>query len=290
MGLYLFADSRVARADAFPAASTRPPATPGQDWLIVGSDSREGLTKAQRKKLATGRPGGKRTDTMMLLHVPASTGKPTLVSLPRDSYVPIPGHGSTRLNAAFAYGGPSLLIQTVENLTGIRIDHYAEIGFGGVVDVVDSLGGVQMCVKNAMKDPKAALDIKAGCQNLDGATALGFSRTRASTRGDLDRVGHQRELMTALMKKVASPSKLWPLVTKGTGSLTIDGGDHLLDLGRLAFAAKALGNGGTTTTVPIGGTPTINGAQVLTWDKARSDALFAALRADRKVPKSVLAS
>jgi LCP family protein required for cell wall assembly len=292
-GLYFFADSRVGRVDAFPAARTRPAATPGQDWLIVGSDSREGLSKAERKRLATGRAIGKRTDTMMLLHIPKS-GKPTLVSLPRDSYVPIPGHGSNRLNAAFAFGGAPLLIQTVEDITNIRIDHYAEVGFGGVFDVVNAIGGVEICVKGAMKDPKAGLNIKKGCQNLDGAEALGYSRSRASTRGDLDRVDHQRELMMALMKKAASPSTLlnplhvWPMVMKGTGSLTIDGGDHLLDLARLAFAAKALGSGGVTTTVPIGGTPTINGAEVLTWDKSRSDPLFDALRTDRRVPKSSL--
>ena len=149
------------------------------------------------------------------------------MSLPRDTYIAIPGHSDDKLNAAFAYGGPQLLIQTVEKRTGIRIDHYAEVGFGGVLGVVDAVGGVRMCVQDAMKDRKAALDLKPGCQNLDGAQALGFSRSRASARSDLDRVDHQRELVTALMKKISSPTvladplRLWKLLSAGSASLTI---------------------------------------------------------------------
>lgn len=291
--LYFWADSRLERIDAFPAANTRPATTPGSDWLIVGSDSREGLSAKQRAKLRTGRATGQRTDTMMLLHIPDSGGGPTLVSLPRDSYVPIPGHSPNRLNAAFAFGGPQLLIQTVEDLTNIRIDHYAEIGFGGLFDLVNAVGGVNMCIDEARKDPKAGLDIKKGCQNLDGAEALGIARSRASTRGDLDRVSNQRELISSLMDKVTSPStllnpfRMFSVATKGAGAMAVDDGDHLIDLVRLAWAAKGLG-GGTTTTVPIGREFTAAGVgAVIEWDASRSRALFEALRQDRQVPKSV---
>jgi LCP family protein required for cell wall assembly len=290
MCLYFWGDSKLARISAFPAASSRPAATPGSDWLIVGSDSRAGLSAAQRAKLRTGRAGGQRTDTMMLLHIPDSGGGPTLVSLPRDSYVPIPGHGSNRLNAAFAFGGPQLLVQTVESLTNIRIDHYAEIGFGGLFDLVNAVGGVHMCIDQAKKDPKAGLDIAKGCQNLNGAQALGIARSRASTRGDLDRVGNQRQLITALMHKVTSPLtllnpfRMWSVAGKGVGALSVDNGDHLLDLVHLAWAAKKLG---TTTTVPIGAEFTQPGVgAVITWDKAKADAMFTALRQDEQVPKS----
>jgi LCP family protein required for cell wall assembly len=288
--LYFWADSKLDRIDAFPAASTRPAKTPGSDWLIVGSDSRDGLSRAQRAKLKTGQASGQRTDTMMLLHIPDSGGKPTLVSLPRDSYVPIPGHEPNRLNAAFAFGGPKLLVQTVENLTKIRIDHYAEIGFGGLFDLVNSVGGVHMCIDSAKKDPKAGLDIKKGCQNIDGAEALGIARSRASTRGDLDRVANQRDLIHALMDKVTSPwtllnpFRLWSVAGKGVGAVAVDDGDHLLDLVHLAWAAKGVG---TTTTVPIGAEFDQAGVgSVITWDKTRADALFSALRQDKQVPKS----
>ncbi|GAA0610776.1 hypothetical protein GCM10009547_11020 [Sporichthya brevicatena] len=290
MCLYFWADSRLERIDAFPAASSRPAKTPGSDWLIVGSDSREGLSAKERAKLKTGRATGQRTDTMMLLHIPDGGGKPTLVSLPRDSYVAIPGHSKNRLNAAFAFGGPKLLIQTVEQLTNIRIDHYAEIGFGGLFDLVNAVGGVHMCIDEARKDPKAGLDIKKGCQNLDGGEALGIARSRASTRGDLDRVSNQRELISSLMDKVTSPTtllnpfRMWSVATKGAGALAVDDGDHLIDLVRLAWAAKGLG---TTTTVPIGREFTASGVgAVIEWDSSRSRALFEALRQDRPVPKS----
>uniref|UniRef100_UPI0025F5EAEF LCP family protein n=1 Tax=Sporichthya sp. TaxID=65475 RepID=UPI0025F5EAEF len=287
---YFVADSKLERIDAFPAANTRPAKTPGSDWLIVGSDSREGLSAEDRAKLRTGRATGQRTDTMMLLHIPDSGGKPTLVSMPRDSYVPIPGYSPNRLNAAFAFGGPQLLIQTVEDLTNIRIDHYAEIGFGGLFDLVNAVGGVRMCIDEAKKDPKAGLDIKKGCQTLDGAEALGVARSRASTRGDLDRVSNQRELISSLMDKVTSPStllnpfRMWSVAGKGVGALAVDDGDHLIDLVRLAWAAKGLG---TTTTVPIGREYTQAGVgSVITWDATRSKALFDALRRDQQVPKS----
>lgn len=290
MCLYFWGDSKLERVDAFPAASTRPAKTPGSDWLIVGSDSRDGLSRAERAKLKTGQASGQRTDTMMLLHIPDSGGKPTLVSLPRDSYVPIPGHSPNRLNAAFAFGGPKLLIQTVEDLTDIRIDHYAEIGFGGLFDLVNSVGGVKMCIDAAKKDPKAGLDIKKGCQNIDGAEALGIARSRASTRGDLDRVSNQRDLIHALMDKITSPwtllnpLRMWKVASNGVGALAVDNGDHLIDLVHLAWAAKGVG---TTTTVPIGAEFSQAGVgDVITWDRAKADALFSALRQDKQVPKS----
>ncbi len=290
--LLVVADQKLDRRSVWPAAG-RPAATPGQDWLIVGSDSREGLSKAERKKLATGKADGGRTDTMMLLHL--GDDGPTLVSLPRDSYVAIPGHGQNRLNAAFAFGGPQLLVQTVENLTRIRIDHYVEIGFGGLFDLVNTLGGVEMCPKTAMNDPKAGLNIKAGCQEFDGQEALGYSRTRASTRGDLDRVGHQRELIQAIVSKASSPStlvnplKAWGLVTDGPKSFAIADGDHLTDLARLAWAMRSLGSDGVTTTVPVYDRR-VGSADVLTWDPTRSAALFDALRNDRPVPKSAISA
>jgi LCP family protein required for cell wall assembly len=123
---------------------------------------------------------------MMLLHY--GSGGTSLISLPRDSYVPIRGHGSNKLNAAFAFGGPKLLVETVEKTTGIHIDHYAEIGFGGFVGVVDAVGGVDICVKENIKDPKAGLNLKAGCQTLDGGKDLGYVTTREFARADLQRV------------------------------------------------------------------------------------------------------
>ena len=295
VALLLFADQKLERHSVWPTAN-RPAATPGADWLIVGSDSREGLSKAERKQLRTGSAYGQRTDTMMLLHIPDSGGGPTLVSLPRDSYVAIPGHGQNKLNAAFAIGGPKLLVQTVESLTQIRIDHYAEIGFDGLFDLVNTLGGVDMCPKAAANDPKAGLNIKAGCQEFDGQEALGYARSRALTRGDLDRVGHQRELITAIVDKAASPTtllnplKAWGLANKGPSSLAVADGDHITDIAKMAWASRSLNSDGVTTTVPIGAEVRNAAGWVVTWDATRSKALFDALRNDKQVPQSAISA
>ena len=132
-----------------------------------------GLSDEEAARLGTGGDVGVgRTDTIMLLHIP-TVGEARLVPLPRDSYVTIPGYGDDKINAAFTYGGPQLLTATVENATGLRIDHYAEIGMGGLANVVDAIGGVELCPAEPINDPLANLDIQAGCQKMDGATSPG---------------------------------------------------------------------------------------------------------------------
>jgi len=174
----LHAWGNVHRVDASPSGS-RPADSKGFDYVLVGSDSRQGLTPAQEKLLNTGTvqdAAGSRTDSIILVHVPSGSGKPAIISLPRDSYVPIPGHGHNKINASFSIGGPKLLVQTIEQVTGIRIDGYVEIGFGGFASVVDSVGGVDICVPRNMKDAYAGIDLKAGCQTLNGKNALGYVR------------------------------------------------------------------------------------------------------------------
>ena len=152
--------------------------------------------------------GGHRSDTVMLLHIPSS-GQSVLVSLPRDSYVNIPGFGMNKLNAAYSFGGPKLLAKTVQNATGLRIDHYMGIGFGGLVNVVNAVGGVRMCIPQNLDDPASGLHLKKGCQNLNGAQALGFVRTRhLFATQDLQREQDQRVFIKALLSKMTSPGTL----------------------------------------------------------------------------------
>ncbi|MGZ4592856.1 MAG: LCP family protein [Actinomycetes bacterium] len=286
LGLVLFFFSRVGRVDALRDYAGRPAATPGQDWLIVGSDSREGLSDAQIKQLHLGKVGGRRTDTIILLHVPTS-GPSTMVSLPRDSYVPIPGHGRNKLNAAYAFGGAPLLAQTVERVTGIRLDHYAELGFGGFVGMTDAVGGVQLCPKRNIRDKKSGLHVKKGCQQMDGGTALAYVRARYfDPRGDLGRVQRQQEFLGAIFAKASSPAtlvnpfRLVALGNAGTTALTVDRRDGPIDLLRFAFAMKAISGGkGIKTTVPVADTNyrTSAGSAVL-WDRAKALALFHSLR------------
>ncbi|MFI9382434.1 LCP family protein [Kutzneria sp. NPDC052558] len=292
LGVFVYADFSLKRTDALQDYGGRPAAGAGTNWLLVGSDSREGLTDAQKQELATGSAEGSRTDTILLLHIPGS-GPSTLVSLLRDSYVDIPGHGKNKLNAAFAFGGAPLLQQTVEGATGLHVDHYMEIGFGGFSSVVDTIGGVNMCIDKAMVDPKAGLNLQPGCQDLTGAQALGYVRTRATPAADLDRVVHQRQFLSAVVSKVTSPGVLFnpfriiPLMSSVPAALTVNNGDHVWNLASMAFslASKDL----VTTTVPISSTPTISGVgSVVLWNKDKATRLFDALRTDAAVPTDVL--
>ncbi|GAB3076641.1 LCP family protein [Corynebacterium aquatimens] len=274
----LFADAKLNRVDAMPDDHVKN--TAGTNWLIVGSDSRQGLSQEEVDRLGTGGDLGQgRTDTIMLLHIP-NAGTATLVSIPRDSYVEIPGYGYDKINAAFAFGGPELLATTVEQNTGLRVDHYAEIGMGGLAGMVDVVGGVEICVEEAIQDPLANLDVQAGCQKMDGPTALGYVRTRATAQGDLDRVARQRQFLGALMDRVLSPGVMLnpfraiALATRGPGLFIVDKHDHVWHLARVALAMRGV----QTETVPIGGFQDTEVGSVVLWDEAQADALFARLR------------
>jgi LCP family protein required for cell wall assembly len=264
-------------------------ATLGRTYLVVGSDSREGLSAAQRKQLHTGKVGGGRTDTILLLHVPAGRGPSVLMSVPRDSYVAIPGHGQNKVNAAYAFGGPRLLADTLEKATGVQIDDYVEIGLGGFAGMVGAVGGVQICPAFAMKDRDAGLDIVKGCQHADGATALGYARARHSDpRGDLGRVERQRELMAAIVTKATSiatlvnPLRTYPLALRGADALTVDDDTGPLALLRFLLGMRSTaGPGGVSLTVPVAGTANRSGAgSVVLWDDAQAQRVFDALRTD----------
>ncbi|GEE00459.1 hypothetical protein nbrc107696_09050 [Gordonia spumicola] len=254
VGLMFYYDSKLHRVDALADYPGRIGDTPGTNWLIVGTDSRSGLSQAEKDKLATGDSDGARTDTIMLAHFPTS-GKPMLISVPRDLYVPIPGQGSHKINSAFNSGGPKLLVQTIEEFSKVHIDHYIEIGFGGFDSLVDAVGGVNMCLNRPLHDPKAGLKLKAGCQDLNGAQALGLVRTRAFPNADLERVINQRKFFAALMSKATSPGvllnpfRLIPFVNGAVDAVTVAEGDHLWDLAWLAYKLTDP----VTTTVPTDG-------------------------------------
>lgn len=272
-------DSRLSRTDALPVGSSS--SGSGTNWLLVGSDSRAGLSEEEIAELGTGGDlGVGRTDTIMLLHIP-TTGSARLVSLPRDSYVEIPGYGMNKINAAFTFGGPQLLTETVELNTGLRVDHYAEIGMGGLASIVNSVSGIEMCVDEPIRDPLANLDIQAGCQEFDGATALGYVRTRATAMGDLDRVERQREFFAALLDKVtapgtlANPFRVIPLISDTASTFTVGENDHVWHLVRVALAMRS---GVSTETVPFAGFADYAVGNVVLWDPEGAEALWSSMR------------
>ena len=275
----LWAWTQIDKVNAEPRGD-RPGSQPGHTYLLVGSDSRKGLTAEQRREFGTGTAEGRRTDTIMLLHTGA--GPNLLLSVPRDSIVEVPGYGTTKINAAYAYGGPRLLVRTLENATGIRIDSYVEIGFAGFVNVVDAVGGVEICPKQAMKDPLANLDIEKGCQEVDGPTALGYARSRKiSALGDIDRAQRQREVVSAVGDKAASPwSVLNPvryarLASAGADSVRLGRNTGPFDTARFAWAmTRVTGDKGLTCGVPIADL-------AVNWDPERAPRMFELIREDR---------
>jgi LCP family protein required for cell wall assembly len=227
----------------------------------------------------------------MLLHMGA--GQPVLISIPRDSYVPIPGHGSNKINAALGFGGPTLLIQTIENVTGLQINHYMGIGFGGLDSVVNGVGGVRMCLPTALHDYDSGANLPAGCQNLNGAQALAFVRDRHSfANEDLQREQDQRAFLKALLSKATSPSvylnpfTALPFGSAAAGSLSVDQGTHLYNLISVALALR----NPQTGTVPIASAnyPTANAGDAVLWNQAQALQLFTALKNNQQVPASLL--
>lgn len=272
------------RVQATPSGA-RPADTPGHVFVLAGSDSREGLSTTEQDRLGTGSDAGRRTDTILLLYVPPG-GRSTLVSVPRDSFVPIPGHGRNKINAAYSFGGPPLLVQTIEQHTGLRVDGYAEVGFGGFANVVDAVGGIEMCPERAIKDRDSNLDIPAGCQQMDGATALGYVRMRkADPQGDLGRAARQREMVGALAKRTLSPTTIalpwrwfgvnWAL----SRGITVGQDDGPGDMFGLANGAVRMATGqGDQIVVPVGNVDALTSAgSAVTWDARKSKAMFEAM-------------
>ncbi len=283
----LYAWSKVDKVDAFPSGG-RPDDQPGTTYLMVGSDSRGDLTAAERKQYGTGDASGQRTDTIMLLHTGA--GPNLLMSIPRDSLVDIPGYGTTKINAAYAYDGPKLLVKTIENETGISVDHFVEVGFGGFVDLVDAVGGVEVCPQQAVKDPLAKIDIKKGCQEVDGPTALGYARSRkVFANGDLDRAANQREVVSAIGSEavspwsVVNPLRYWALNMAGARAVRVSEGTSPFAMARWAIAmTRVNGESGLTCGVPIADF-------AVNWDQERSEQMFEYIRTDDtgSIPKKL---
>lgn len=275
----------VANTVASAPAGERPADTPGKVILLVGSDQRENLTAEQQQKYGTGTAEGARTDTILMLWLP-ETGKPALISLPRDSYVPIPGHGRNKLNAAYAFGGPPLLVQTVEQVTGVRVDGYLQVGMVGFAEMVDAVGGIEVCLDKPMKDKDSHANFPAGCQQFDGIDALAYVRMRkADPTGDLGRMQRQREIIGKVADKAVSPQTLWPprwwQMNSVAGQLLVRGDEtSTMDVARSARAFTEIAGGkGYQLVVPIANAnATTNAGSSVLWDKERALALFALVK------------
>ena len=276
---------------AFPAEADRPPPAPGraQNWLLVGSDRRaDQATTGRAATQSLWRAGAQRADTIMLVHLPADRARAYLVSFPRDAWVPIQGQGNAKLNAAFSWGGPPLLIATIERLTGVRVDHFAILDFEGFRSMTDALGGVEVRVARTVRDPARQVLWPAGTQHLDGARALDFVRQRHNLPGgDLGRIRRQQAFLKALAGQVVdrgtltNPLKLNAFLEAATKAVSVDASLTIARLRALAVQFRSAGAGDIVfVTAPVAGMGTQGRQSVVYLDRAKGQPLYRALRTD----------
>jgi LCP family protein required for cell wall assembly len=262
-------------ASARPAPATPAPGAEGTSttFLLVGSDARSPVpTTGDEASGPVWTPGAQRADTILLAHLPASGDGAYVISIPRDSWVQIPGRGMDKINAAYSYGGPPLLIATLEQLTGVRIDHFAAVDFAGFERMTDAVGGV-------------TVPTEEGPRELDGEEALSYVRARYELpRGDLDRVQRQQAFLRALMGKVASgatltdPAALNRLLDAVADSVSVDAGLSNADLRSYALRTRSLAGNTVFLTAPVSGLGMEGQQSVVYLDEERSAALWEALR------------
>jgi len=276
--------------------------------LLVGTDDRTGLTKEQRRETTIERTdAGRHTDTMLLVHLGGGLGTVSVISIPRDSLVDIPGHTSPegehipahkgKVNSAFATGGPAVTVSAVAQATGVTIDHYVEINFGGFLNMVNAVGGVEVCLPEALQDQRARLDLPAGRQTIQGADALAYVRARYIDN-DFGRAQRQQKFLAAMLQRVmssgvlANPVTMNSLVDSVTSSVTTD--ERLNRDEIAAFAARAADldlSRINFTTVPVSdGNFMHEGESTVLWDGPAAAEMFTALNSDQPLPKETKAT
>ncbi|MFF1359457.1 LCP family protein [Streptomyces sp. NPDC058297] len=295
-------DTEINRVDPFKDMKNRPSGGHGMNVLLVGTDGRDKITPAEKKKYRLGGAPCHCTDTIMIVHLSADQHRASVVSLPRDSYAEIPSHTDlttgkqhhqhpVKINAAYAEGGPHLTVRTVEHMTGVKIDHYLEVDFASFMKTVDVLGGVDICTAQPLKDSYTGLDMAVGTHRLDGGQALQYVRARHTDgAGDLGRMQRQQRFLAALIAKATSsgvllnPVKFRDVTRTLLSSVRADRGfgtDRMVELGQAMRGFSP--SSSEFATVPIGNAsvPVKGIGSTVRWDPAKSQKLFKALREDK---------
>uniref|UniRef100_UPI0038B59934 LCP family protein n=1 Tax=Plantactinospora veratri TaxID=1436122 RepID=UPI0038B59934 len=290
-GLYVHSlESGIERVEAFDAVpeESRPVkvAKDAKNILILGSDTRD-----------PSNTGGSRSDTIILAHLPADRSSAQLVSIPRDTWVNVPkskdgkhGGRDAKINAAYAWGGIPLMVQTVEKFTGVRVDHVALVDFAGFKEIVDALGGVQITVEESFTSthsllPSGRREFKKGTQVMDGAQALDYARERYAFKdGDFARIRHQQQVIRAILDKAASggtlanPAKLNSFVRASADAVSVDKTLSMLDMG---MELRHLRSGNLTfVTSPTQGTGQVGSESVVFADRDKAKKFYEAVRRD----------
>ncbi|WP_241681249.1 LCP family protein [Pseudactinotalea terrae] len=282
--------------DPFEELTERPNSAEGEEgeadplnFLVLGSDSR----------ISAGDPtqwefGAQRTDAILLVHLPGDRQSAQVMSIPRDSWVEIPGYGTNKINAAFSFGGPPLMIQTVEQLTGVHIDHFAVTDFEAFAALTDELGGVEITLPDGLN--QGGVQLEPGTHLLNGEQALAYVRQRYGlSGGDFDRVQRQQNWMRAILKAafdndvLTNPGKLVSFLRTVASSVAVDEGFEIEQMRTLALSLRDIRPGDLTfMTVPVAGTDTSSdGQSIVVLDQEPFDALMAAVAADDEVAQYI---
>ncbi|MFF5899544.1 LCP family protein [Streptomyces argenteolus] len=295
-------ETGIDRVDPFKDMKNRPQGGHGMNLLLVGTDGRDRITTAEKKKYKLGGAPCHCTDTLMLVHLSADKQRASVISLPRDSYAELPGHTDAttgkehsphpvKLNAAYAEGGPQLTVRTVEQMTGIKIDHYLEVDFTSFMKTVDTLGGVEICTAKPLKDTYTGLDLAPGTHKLDGGQSLQYVRSRhLDGAADLGRMQRQQKFMAALIKQTTSsgvlmnPVKFQEVTSTMLESVRADKGfgtQQMLELGKAMRGFTPASSEFASVPLEEEGYQVKGIGSTVKWDARKSKKLFQALREDR---------
>jgi LCP family protein required for cell wall assembly len=292
-GFTSYINDTIGRVNAGTAGT---PASGPLNVLLAGVDQRSGLTRHQQLALHVGNAVSSNSDTMMLIHVSGDRSRVTVISLPRDSWVEIPGHGMNKINAAYGLGGPKLVVQTVEQNTGLTINDFVQVNFLGFVKVIDALGGVNICLPFAVDDSYSGLHLSKGLHHVSGITALAYARDRHSfATSDLARIQDQQRLLSSMLTEaissgtLANPVKLDRFLRAALAAIKVDQG---LNVAALADQMRGISPHDVRfMTVPLSNynyqTPT--GESAVLWDPKESQALFTELKNDKPATKPKVA-
>jgi LCP family protein required for cell wall assembly len=256
--------------------------------LLAGADAGGGPSIAEAVESGEWPPYSHRSDTIMILHVTADREKAYLVSVPRDTWTEIEGIGMSKINAAFALGGPSLYVQTLEEFTGLRMDHLAIIDWNGFKDLTTALGGIPVYIPEDVYDPSQDVQWEAGKQDLEGKRALQYVRMRYGLEnGDFDRIKRQQNFLRQTLRKLLSngttsnPIRLTNAVEAITKYLTVDSEFSNSEIRSLALSLRSLDDEDVTfLTIPRKRYDTIEGQSVVIHDEKQTEDLFEAVAND----------
>ncbi|WP_424886490.1 LCP family protein [Streptomyces sp. SAI-126] len=287
-------------AAVLPGGATSAPH--GTNILVMGTDGRDTISAAEKRKYHAGGIACDCTDTLMVVHVSARRDRVSVVALPRDSYADIPAYRDeatgakrpshpSKINGAYAEGGPRLTVATVESMTGLNIHHFLQLDFRRFIDAVNDVGGVEVCTPRRLKDRATKLDLKPGAHRLAGGPALQYVRSRHVDRAaDLGRIQRQQRFLVQALRGLRAkglltdPAATARLMRVLLGSGQVDQGFGARDLVELAAALNKVPARNTEfAAVPVAGfnetRPDVG--STLAWDRAKADAMFGKLREDR---------